>query len=284
MLLHYLRAEDFGVARAASRLRATLDFRREYRCCDFYLPGAGRQLMMHASNPGAAVYFGDCGIRDCEGEPVLVGRVSLMVAEQHLKPSDRMLPASHLRAAIFVLERAAISAERHASYILDVGDYPAAEMARHGGARYWDGDGVPSGAPRAEDAPGPHLLEHLALTGGLPVLREAMRIASAHYPELLHRVWFYRPGLIFRSVYAIFSLWVPRATRDKFRLVRRGEEHRHFLAPGGVAPSAAPPEMGGAGASLDGDRFLQRAVSLYDAAGAVPRRHEGPRRAPGPGR
>ena len=34
--------------------------------------------LMHRTNAGASVYFGDCGLRTSDGRPVLVGRGALM--------------------------------------------------------------------------------------------------------------------------------------------------------------------------------------------------------------
>lgn len=93
--------------------------------------------------------------------------------------------------------------------------------------------------------------------------------------DALHRVWFYRPSFVFRTIFRIFRLWVPKETRCKFVLVNEGEEHHHFLAVDpanqhGCAPEVLPVELGGTGPPLDGDRFLERAVELYDATAQLP--------------
>ena len=112
------------------------------------------------------MYFGDCDLRTRSGLPVLVGRVSLMTDEGAAgrKAHDKMRPAPHLRAAIGVVERAAVDLLRVGGgvkglYILDVGSYPTASMAKHAGQRYWDADGPPPAAgssPRAHQ----HLNRH----------------------------------------------------------------------------------------------------------------------------
>lgn len=89
------------------------------------------------------------------------------------------------------------------------------------------------------------------------------------YPETLHRVYFYRPGPAFRLIFGVFRFWVPKATRERFVLVRPGQEAAHFFAPtaaGGadLDPATAPKEFGGHGPSLDGDRFLMRACERYE--------------------
>ena len=271
-LARYLDAEGGRVQQAARRLEATAIFRREYRCVDFYQRGMARRLLMHASNGGACVYFGDMGLRALDGTPVLVGRVSLMVDTKHTKPSDAMLPAQHLRAAMFVIERSAAALPARVgskgAYILDVGGYPVAEMAAHNPARtrYWDADG--EGDVRKPAAVLPHLPGHSSLAG-LGVLKEAMRICERHYPETLHKVFFYRPGPAFRVIFAIFRMWVPKTTRDRFVLVRPGDEPRHFFRPpphgAGLRPEDTPREFGGRGPSLEGDLFLRRACDRYDA-------------------
>ncbi|KAL1512351.1 hypothetical protein AB1Y20_005611 [Prymnesium parvum] len=281
-LSRFVRAEaaaaataDETLRKAAARLRRTAAFRREYAVRDFYRRGMARALFMHATNAGACVYFADYGLRDRKGEVVIVGRTSLMVddtAEGH-KPADEVLPATHLRAALFVIERAAALIRTHGSMILDLSPYPAEAM--RGRSRYWDSDGwVDDTAALLEGrvpspSVGPHLPSHATLATGLPVLKEALRLMVDHYPEMLHRVWFYKPSLVFRAIFNIFRLWVPPKTREKFVLVREGEEHLHFLSRDpsdeqGCAPEELPPELGGTGEPLDGDRFLLRALTRYD--------------------
>lgn len=139
LLTRFLNAEssltkgtrDSGaVQRAANRLESTALFRRTYACANFHQQGAARALMMHATNAGASVYFGDCGLRAEGGVPVLMGRVALMTDERApgRKPSDTMRPAQHLRAALFVIERATYELRKLSQggmtpkgfYILDV--------------------------------------------------------------------------------------------------------------------------------------------------------------------
>ena len=92
-----------------------------------------------------------------------------------------------------------------------------------------------------------------------------------HYPETMHRVFFYRPNFGFSIIFSIFRLWVPRSTRDRFVLVRPGQEATHFFSPDGVDldRATAPKEIGGYGPSLDGDRFLMRACERYDAGATL---------------
>lgn len=279
LLSHYLAAEKGDAEKAAGRLVATAVWRQEYRCIDLHQPGIARRLFMHGSNAGAAMYFGDYGLRDRSGEPVLVGR-NLQVGA--LKPADRMVPCTHLRAAMLVVERVACECRHGASYILDLGPPTRPDMAAvlAGRGRYWDADGAVDGSSSIGSgrAPspsvGPHLAAHLQLHPGLPTLKEALRIITAHYPALLHRIYFYRPDAMFHVAYAIFSLWLPSATRAKLVMVRQGEEHRHFFseeAPGGGLDAAcAPPELGGFGPSLGGDAFLAAAVKRYDSTCSSP--------------
>lgn len=305
LLLRFLDAErgapgpkrqsgDEVVQRTAKRLEATAAFRRDYDTISFHKPGAARTHMMHASNAGASVYFGDCGLRSPDGCPVLLGRVSLMTdadAPGRLH-SDTMLPAQHLRAAVFVCERSMVELMHKpnpslkagrvakAAYILDVGHYPKVEMAAHGHSRYWHLDGESTAKPgkngvwHGEELPmaGPCLAGHHALSG-LGVLKEAMRLLERFYPEGLHTVYFYRPGAAFRMLFAVFRLWARPSTRDRFVLVRPGEEDATFFAPPpkgcGLRREDTPKEFGGTSETgLDGDRFLLRACERYDATAA----------------
>ena len=97
---------------------------------------------------------------------------------------------------------------------------------------------------------------HLTLQPNMLTLKEALRLMTSYYPELLHRVYFYRPNLAFQLVFAVFSMWLPASTRAKLVMVRAGEERRHFFskdAPGGGCdPASTPRELGGTGPSLGG--------------------------------
>lgn len=234
---------------------------------DFHRKGMARRLCMHASNPGASVYFADIGLRDSEGEPVLVGRSALMTSQRApgRKPPDNMLAATHLRACMFVCERAALETRTKGSYILDLGDYPTDDMAKRSHRRFWDADGVIDDGRTVEEGVKPHLPQHRHLEG-LSVLKESMRMMQTYYPELLKKVYFYQPPFWFRAVFKIFRLWVPADTRERFVIVKKGDESKHFLKPGVMDSAEVPVELGGTGTvRLDGDGFLSAAVKRYDS-------------------
>lgn len=66
-------------------------------------------------------------------------------------------------------------------------------------------------------------------------------------------------------------MWVPPSTRERFVIVKAGEEGRHFLGGDrGVAADTLPRELGGTGPSLQGDCFLEAAVARYDATATLP--------------
>ena len=83
-----------------------------------------------------------------------------------------------------------------------------------------------------------------------------------------------RAGPTFRVIFNIFRLWVPRSTRERFVLVREGDEAHHFFSPPpkgcGLSREQAPKELGGNGPSLEGDRFILRACERYDATARLP--------------
>ena len=267
LLRKFLDAEGGDVERAAERLRETAAWRRDYRVVDFHKPGMARKLMMHATNPGATLYFADSGLRDSDGAPVLIGRVTLMLGggtRRPRAPEDKMAPATHLRAGMFVVERANVIAANlgtTSSYILDTGSYPHEEMGTRD--RYWNEDGV--GAVGGAGV-GPHLPGHAEIPDGLPTLQEALRMMTRYYPNSMKRIYVYRPSLIFRGVFAIFGAWLSADTRNKFVLVPPGRERdaTGFIRPGACDAAAVPRELGGTGPSLGGDLFLRRAIDLYD--------------------
>merc|ERR1719356_1788085 len=100
-----------------------------------------------------------------------------------------MIPAPHLRAVAFVVERAAMETKKKGSYILDLGPYPAQEMARYSNSRYWDAEGVVDDSKAIKErrppvpSVGPHLPGHHCMSDGLPCLKESIRIATTYYPE-----------------------------------------------------------------------------------------------------
>ena len=117
-----------------------------------------------------------------------------------------------------------------------------------------------------------HLAEHTARkVAGLAMALEALRMMERFYPEGLARVYFYRPSAPFRLVFAIFRLWVQKSTRERFVLVREGDEAKFFFDGGanaatglGLRRDQIPSSFGGSGPPLDGDRFLLRACEAYD--------------------
>ena len=108
------------------------------------------------------------------------------------------------------------------------------------------------------------------------MLKEAMRLLERHYPESMSKIYFYRPGTGFLIVFAIFRLWANASTRNRFVMVRPGEEAQHFFAPlpkgAGLRREDTPVELGGSGPSMGGDRFLLRACERYDETATMPPR------------
>mmetsp|Transcript_4627 Transcript_4627/g.8867 ORF Transcript_4627/g.8867 Transcript_4627/m.8867 type:complete len:216 (-) Transcript_4627:12-659(-) len=145
---------------------------------------------------------------------------------------------------------------RKASYILDLRELPVPSR------RFWDLlPPLPCQDDGTVSSVGVHLPGHDNLPPGLPVLKEAIRIVNAHYPELLARIFFYQAPMWFRMMFAIFSLWVDDVTRKKFVFVSQGEEDK-FLQH--ISVSQLPKELGGQGISLDTDGFIAHAVERYD--------------------
>eukprot|EP00322_Chrysochromulina_rotalis_P018995 CAMPEP_0115835464 /NCGR_PEP_ID=MMETSP0287-20121206/4207_1 /TAXON_ID=412157 /ORGANISM="Chrysochromulina rotalis, Strain UIO044" /LENGTH=382 /DNA_ID=CAMNT_0003288921 /DNA_START=117 /DNA_END=1264 /DNA_ORIENTATION=- len=276
VIVRYLNAERGGgpqssqgrnpklVAKTAERLESTARFRAEYDCA------------MRATQ-AACAYFGDFGLQTRSGWPVMLGVPALMTDEAapFWKPSDRMLPAQHLRVAMFVVERAThnlVSRGPTSKGVFDVGAYPKEGMKPHGAERYWDADGP--GSVEQPAAVLPHLPGHTSLAG-LGVLKEALHLMERHYPETMHKIYFYRPSLGFQVIFNIFRLWVPRSTRERFVMVRVGQEDKFFFGPSSVGGcdldrETAPKEIGGFGPSLDGDRFLMLACEKNETEATLP--------------
>jgi hypothetical protein len=175
-----------------------------------------------------------------------------------------MHPWRHLRAGVFMVERMSLKLEpgQQACYILDgrPTDFRASYSATGGRAAAPPPPRRATAGREGRDAPAALVAQYGELGAGLSVLRAALGIVTAHYPELLHRVVFYEADLLFRAAYAVFSLWLDPRTRRKLLFVGRGlgnappERMCDMFGPGLCA------EFGGGGAPLDGDAFIRRAV------------------------
>ena len=309
-LLRYLRAERNNataaekrsllsdgtraalVSRAAKRLVKTMEYRMAYDCPKMYRRGSARELFFHDTNPGGVLYFADRGgMVDREGNLLLVGRFDLINQAETV-----MEPANHLRAGLFVVERAVGALalpQRRVSYILDLG--PVREIPGHSdNDRFWGAHGwfqlepgkearkaarklekdLPASEAVEWQRPGarPHLRGHAGIDPeGLGTLREALRMMTEFYPEFLHKVYFLRPSIKFRLAFAVFSLWVDATTRAKFVLVPEGQEDRLLED---IDPGTLPPEFhprAGTGRPLEGDTFLLDACVGYDMRASLPK-------------
>ncbi|KAL7551121.1 hypothetical protein ACHAWF_014320 [Thalassiosira exigua] len=268
---------------ALDRIRKTLEYRREYDVLSMHAPGMARKLMLHDTNPGACMYLADAGVVDKKDQPVLVGRLGLMMsedAEQH----EPIVPANHLRAVLFAFERMAASlkldrGQRRGIYILDCGmdrkSAPDLYDAVDSRPRFWSNAGrlivdglTMSGWKDKGDGkrtiPGvlPHLEHHATIDPGLSVLREALRQLTEHYPDVMERVYFVRPPLSFRAFVKVFSLMVDQETAEKFVVVPAGYESTLLER---VASERLPSDFGGEGPGLGRDDFLKTALARYEA-------------------
>jgi len=279
LLKRYLIAESFNVARALTRLEQTVAWRKQWRVLEYREPRAARRLFEPATNPGAEMYFADFGLKDRQGQPCLVGRLRMC------NPT-RMNAFNHLRAGIFVVEQAAL-ALRHpnqsASYILDLSylDFDATysasapASARRKGRQEGEHD---AGAATEEDLepvqseqnatalsePADIAALYPGLTPGLSVLRAAMGIMNAHYPELVAKIYIWHADWSFYAVSKIFLLWVNDRTRKKFKFVGKGyTEWAESTLLDDFDEAALPPEFGGSGPPLEQDNFLRQAVDRY---------------------
>ena len=266
LLQRYLIAADLDVEAAVRRLDDTIAWRRDWRCLDFYLPGAAAQYISH--NPGAEVYIADSLQTDMDGDPFLIGRVSLMNA-------DNMHPWHHLRGMTFVLERFVTRAggTGAASYILDVSPLNQTEAAGSSSASQGAAQASAQRKSAAQERLEAWTPELLALYGpqepGLSLIRTALNIVNAHYPELLKRVVFINANLVFLAAFKIFSLWVAPRTRDKFVFLNAGWGTRPLSHLQTWFPAKSlPPEWGGTGPRLGGREFVHRCAAAYDTEAA----------------
>mmetsp|Transcript_13140 Transcript_13140/g.31960 ORF Transcript_13140/g.31960 Transcript_13140/m.31960 type:complete len:525 (-) Transcript_13140:290-1864(-) len=294
-LIRYLRVSRAGLKRkeqgdakkiaqgALDRIKATLEYRREYDVLAMHAPGMARKLMLHDTNPGACMYLADSGVTDKQNQPVLVGRLGLMIsedAEQH----EPIVPANHIRAVMFAFERMASSlrldkGQRRGIYILDCGmdkkSAPDLYDSVDSRPRFWSKAGrlfvnglTMSGWKDANaqkrTVPGvlPHLDHHSKIDPGLPVLREALRQLTEYYPDFMERVYFVRPPLSFRAFMKVFSLMVDRETAEKFVVVPAGYESMLLEK---IDAEKLPKDFGGNGPSLGRDDFLEMALSRYES-------------------
>ena len=78
LLKRFLLSEELNIEKAAARLRATVEFRRDWNVQEYHEPGAASKLIPEASNPGAEIYFADSLRTDKDGLPFLVGRIGIL--------------------------------------------------------------------------------------------------------------------------------------------------------------------------------------------------------------
>jgi len=294
-LIRYLRASRAGLKSkergdakkiaqgALDRIKVTLEYRREYEVLAMHAPGMARKLMFHDTNPGACMYLADSGVTDKKDQPVLVGRLGLMMAED-AEQHEPIVPANHLRAVMFAFERMASSlrlakGQRRGIYILDCSmdkkTAPDLYDSVDSRPRFWSKagrlfvDGLTMSGWKDKNkekrtVPGvlPHLEHHSTIDPGLPVLREALRQLTEYYPDTMERVYFVRPPLSFRVFMKVFKLWVDSETAKKFIVVPSGYESMLLEK---IDAEKLPKEFGGTGPSLGRDDFLQMALVRYES-------------------
>jgi hypothetical protein len=74
----YLLSEELNVQKAAARLRATIEFRRDWNIKEYHEPGAASRLIPEENNPGAEIYFADSLLTDIDDKPYLIGRIGMV--------------------------------------------------------------------------------------------------------------------------------------------------------------------------------------------------------------
>eukprot|EP00293_Proteomonas_sulcata_P019121 CAMPEP_0184313074 /NCGR_PEP_ID=MMETSP1049-20130417/58815_1 /TAXON_ID=77928 /ORGANISM="Proteomonas sulcata, Strain CCMP704" /LENGTH=213 /DNA_ID=CAMNT_0026629935 /DNA_START=90 /DNA_END=728 /DNA_ORIENTATION=- len=180
-----------------------------------------------------------------------------------------MHPWNHLKAALFLLERVRArdlrGPGRSASYILDLSElnFKANVSA--------SADNTPEGKRKApaqknraqlgagKDAPKWLIDKHGELSPGMSVLKVALEMVSAHFPETLKKVYFWNSDSLFLIAFKVFSLWVDARTRSKFVFIGNGWlDSKPAKLLESFDPSVLPREFGGLGESLEGDGFIQR--------------------------
>eukprot|EP00928_Gymnodinium_smaydae_P044089 TRINITY_DN29436_c0_g1_i1.p1 TRINITY_DN29436_c0_g1~~TRINITY_DN29436_c0_g1_i1.p1 ORF type:complete len:360 (+),score=47.65 TRINITY_DN29436_c0_g1_i1:139-1218(+) len=286
LLKRYLIAEDFVVSKAAERLECTVAFRKQWNVLEFHEADVAAQLLPEAANPGAEAYFVDSLLSDKDGAPYIVARLKLC-------NTHNMHPWRHLRAALFVLERAAVKVKhplQQACFLLDVSDpdftgtygptggvetsqqsvdqsksrsaLGAKAEARYGARTHPNAD--LDDAHRVEQ----ELLAEFGDTEpGLSVLKVALKLFQSHYPDLLRKVFFINSDISFFVAFKIFSLWVHSRTRAKFVFIgpNRLTDHPFSTLREYISEDQLFAEYEGSGPSLDGDQYIRRAVAAYDA-------------------
>ena len=110
----------------------------------------------------------------------------------------------------------------------------------------------------------PHLGTHYALAEGMPTLKEALKMLTRYYPELLECIYFYNSPWWFHPIFSVFSLWVRKETRKKFCFVKKGAPPENFWT---ISKQCLSADFGGTAWSHggeNGDDFIERAIKLYD--------------------
>jgi DNA-dependent RNA polymerase auxiliary subunit epsilon len=186
---------------AMTRMDDVVKYRHEYSVNDFSKPNMGSLLFREKTNPGSEMYFADSCMVDKNGLPYILGNLQLA-------SSDKCDTPNHLRAAMFVIDNAAVAVMRaglidgkapRASYILNLTSLHEDFQATASGTGF--GKNVEKRLKKENVLPfpkinnpltctidnhvgiKPHLPQHYGMQSGLNCLKEALRMITGMYPE-----------------------------------------------------------------------------------------------------
>ena len=109
------------------------------------------------------------------------------------------------------------------------------------------------------------LEEHGDLQPGLPLLKAAMKILQAHYPEYTQRILFANADMKFWLIFKIFSLWANKRTRNKFQFVGTGwKDYAFSTMEEWIEKSQILKDFGGDGEAYNREQIFIDAVAQFE--------------------
>eukprot|EP00946_MAST-07B_sp_MAST-7B-sp1_P004773 g4773.t1 len=110
------------------------------------------------------------------------------------------------------------------------------------------------------------IAEHGELQPGLPLLKAAMKILQAHYPEYTERILFANADVKFWLIFKIFSLWANKRTRKKFKFLGTGwKDYAFSTMEDWIDKSQILRNFGGNGKAYEREQIYIDAVARYEA-------------------
>ncbi|KAJ5674768.1 CRAL/TRIO domain-containing protein [Penicillium maclennaniae] len=227
-ILRFLRAQRYDVGAAFRQFNHFQTWRREHNIRGFY-----KNLDVEVYDESRKMYPQWIGRRDNEGRPIYVFQVRQLTKKRldgYLKMLDKSpRPESHAQSEVPIH-----LLHLHALYLLQfvfplVSELPRPDMRR-----------PILSSTHIVDISNVSVFQFWNIR---KYLQEASKVATAHYPETLGRVFVVGAPAFFTSVWEAINQWFDPETRSKIFILSASESKSFLLSH--INPSDLPKEYGG---------------------------------------